>query len=104
MAFSRALTIRDNPTFSVDFARVIFKSTYVTATLNPGIWSIWDPGDNRTDNVFMADWNTTGPGVPADATCLDWVTILDATEAAAFNISTAVGDDFANWVDMEFLL
>lgn len=76
----------------------------MTAPLDLGIWSIWDPGDNRTDNVFMADWNTTGPGVPANAARLDWVTILNATEAAQFNITTAVGDDFATWVDSNFLL
>ncbi|KDQ62559.1 carbohydrate esterase family 8 protein [Jaapia argillacea MUCL 33604] len=87
-----------------DYARVIFKNTYITAPLNPDIWSIWNVGDERTDNVIMADYNSFGPGIPANAQRPNWTTTLDAEEALAYNISAAVGSDWATWVDPAYLI
>ncbi|THH17146.1 hypothetical protein EW146_g3618 [Bondarzewia mesenterica] len=87
-----------------DYARVIFKDTYVTAPLNPSIWSIWNTGDERTDNVLFADFNTTGPGVPSNAERPSFVTVLNSSQAASYTISTAVGNSYATWVDADYLL
>lgn len=84
-----------------DYARVIFKNTFVTAPLNKGIWSIWNTGDERTDNVLFADYNTTGPGVPSGASRPSFVTVFNASQASAYNISTAVGS--SSWVDADYL-
>lgn len=82
---------------------MIYKNTVVTAPLNTGIWSIWNVGDERTNHVFFAEFNTTGPGV-VGAKRPSFSTLLTATEAANFSISSAVGSDFATWVDATYLV
>ncbi|KDR82514.1 hypothetical protein GALMADRAFT_134118 [Galerina marginata CBS 339.88] len=85
-----------------DFAKVIFKNTVVDASLNTTVWSIWNVGDERTDNVFFADFNTTGSGI-SGAKRAPFATQLTATQAAAYSISSAVGSDYASWVDTSYL-
>jgi len=86
-----------------NFSKVIYKNTVVTAPLNSGIWSIWDVGDERTNHVFFAEFNTMGPGV-IGANRPSFSTLLNATEAKNFSISSAVGSDFATWVDLRYLV
>ncbi|KAG6872242.1 hypothetical protein C0995_011664 [Termitomyces sp. Mi166 len=84
------------------FAKVIFKHTTVNAPLNNTLWSIWNPGDERISNVTLADYESSGPGVQ-DANRPGFVTELTDSEAATFNISSAVGSDWATWVDASYL-
>ncbi|KAF8998831.1 carbohydrate esterase family 8 protein [Cyathus striatus] len=84
-----------------DFAKVIFKNTVIQAALNPALWSIWNVGDERTDNVFFADYNTTGiSGISRPS----FATSLTASQAALYSISSAVGSDYATWVDAAYLV
>lgn len=83
-------------------SRVIYKNTVITAPLNKTVWSIWNVGDERTDNVFFADFNSTGPGI-AGAQRAGFGSQLTTEQAAAFNISSAIGSDFATWVDTSYL-
>jgi pectinesterase len=85
------------------YRRVIFKNTVVTAPLNNTIWSIWNSGDDRTSNVFLADYNSTGSGITGAARAT-FATVLDASQAANYNISSAVGSDYASWVDLAYLV
>ncbi|KAG5351236.1 hypothetical protein C0989_007296 [Termitomyces sp. Mn162] len=89
-------------TFTNKFAKVIFKHTNVTAPLNNALWSIWNPGDERISNVTLADYESFGPGVQ-DADRPSFVTELTDSEAATFDISSAVGSDWATWVDASYL-
>ncbi|KAA1468340.1 carbohydrate esterase family 8 protein [Dentipellis sp. KUC8613] len=86
-----------------DYARVIFKSTTVTLPLNPAIWSEWD-GSTDTANVFFAEFNTTGSGIPAGAKRPSFATLLTAQQAAAYDVAAAVGSDWAGWVDADYML
>jgi pectinesterase len=86
-----------------DYAKVIFKNTFITAPLNQTIWSIWDPGDDRTDFVFLAEYNSTGPGI-ADPMRPAFSTLLTEEQADAYTVASAVGDDFASWVDLNYLV
>ncbi|KJA17995.1 carbohydrate esterase family 8 protein [Hypholoma sublateritium FD-334 SS-4] len=83
--------------------RVIFKNTVITAPLNQTIWSIWDPGDERIDDVFFAEYNSTGSGLTAPQRP-SFSTLLTETQADVFNISSAVGSDYATWVDLDYLV
>ncbi|KIJ49227.1 carbohydrate esterase family 8 protein [Sphaerobolus stellatus SS14] len=85
-----------------DFARVVFKHTEIGAQLNPALWSIWDPGDNRTDNVLFATSQNRGPGSEG-VTLPSFATALNASEAAEYTIATAVGSDWESWVDTNFV-
>lgn len=88
---------------SSDKFRVIFKNTDIEAPLNKTFWSIWDPGDDRTSNVTLADWHSTGPGTRG-AVRPSFVNILTSEEAANYSIASAVGSDYADWVDMEYFV
>ena len=82
--------------------RVIFKNTVVNVPLNPEVWSVWNPGTPNTDHVLFADYNSTGPGI--GTTRASFATVLNETQAAAYNISSAVGSDYASWVDMDYFV
>lgn len=71
--------------------------------MNTALWSIWDPGDDRTDDVFLADFNTTGTGA-SGASRPSFATLLTAAQAASYSISSAVGSDFATWVDAAYIV
>lgn len=87
----------------VFFCRVIFKNTVVNVQLNSAIWSIWNTGDERTDHILFAEYNTTGSGV-SGASRASFATLLSASQAASYSISSAVGSDYASWVDAEYLV
>ena len=82
--------------------RVIFKNTVVMAPVSQVIWATWNPGD-EVSNVFFADYNTTGPGVKG-ARRPTFAKVLSTSQAAAYNISSTVGSDYASWVDMTYLV
>ena len=83
--------------------RVIFKNTVITAPLNKGVWSTWGPQDKHLGNVFFVDYNSSGIGVRG-AVRPSFATVLNAREAASYNISSAVGSDYASWVDPAYLV
>ncbi|KAJ7490673.1 pectin lyase fold/virulence factor [Mycena latifolia] len=85
-----------------DFARVVFKNTYLTAPLNKTIWSIWNPGDERIDDILFAEYDSFGPGV-VHANRPNFSTILTRPEAAQYTLSSAL-PNYRDWVDTEYLL
>ncbi|KZT27379.1 carbohydrate esterase family 8 protein [Neolentinus lepideus HHB14362 ss-1] len=87
-----------------DYARVIFKNTYITAPMNNTMWSIWNPGDERIDHVLFAEYNSTGPGIPSDVQRPSFATMLTASQAAQYNITSVVGSGWQQWIDMVYLL
>ncbi|KAF9046177.1 pectin lyase fold/virulence factor [Panaeolus papilionaceus] len=85
------------------FAKVIFKNTVITAPMNKALWSVWNMGDTRTSNVFFAEYNTSGSGA-SGASRPSFARVLSASEANAYSISSAVGSDYASWVDSAYLV
>jgi len=83
--------------------RVISKNTVVTATFNPALWSEWSTATPNTDHVFFADYNTSGGGV-SGASRPSFATVLSASQAAAYTIASAVGSDYASWVDASYIV
>ena len=75
----------------------------MTAPLNHSIWSTWNPGNPQTSNVFFAEYNSYGSGV-VGAIRPSYATVLSASQAASYNIATAVGSDYASWVDAAYLV
>lgn len=86
-----------------NFAKVIFKNTVVTAPFNKALWSVWNTGDPRTDNILFADYNSTGSGV-SGASRPSFATLLSSSQATAYSISSAVGSDYTTWVDMSYFV
>ncbi|KAJ6608673.1 pectin lyase fold/virulence factor [Mycena sp. CBHHK59/15] len=85
------------------YARVVFKNTYVTAPMDPTIWSIWSPGDERVNFTLFAEYNSFGPGV-AHAHRANFSTALTRSQASQYNISSTVGANYRDWVDLDYLL
>jgi len=83
--------------------RVIFKNTVVTAPFNTALWSEWSTSTPNTDHVFFADYNTSGGGVNG-ASRPSFATVLSASQAAAYTISSAVGSDYTSWVDTSYVV
>ncbi|KAJ7218371.1 pectinesterase [Mycena pura] len=83
--------------------RVIFKNTVINVPMNKALWSVWQPTDPNTDDVFYGDFNTTGTG-STGAVRPSFATALTASQAATFSISSAVGSDFATWVDAAYVV
>ncbi|KAJ6614562.1 pectinesterase [Mycena sp. CBHHK59/15] len=86
-----------------DYAKVIFKNTVITAPMNKALWSIWNTGDERTDHVLFAEFDTAGSGA-SGASRPNFATVLSASAAASYSISSAVGSDYASWVDSVYLV
>ncbi|KAF8901552.1 carbohydrate esterase family 8 protein [Mucidula mucida] len=84
------------------YAKVIFKNTQVTAPLNSALWSVWNDDDERTDHILFAEYNTQGSGADG-AHRPDFATVLSASEADEYSIASAVGSDYAEWVDVDYL-
>jgi pectinesterase len=79
--------------------RVIFKNTALeNYELNPELWSVWHDDEPNTDGVFYADYNTDGTYSRPD-----FATELDESAASSYNIGSALGSDYADWVDAEYL-
>jgi hypothetical protein len=85
------------------FFSVVFKNTEIDAKINHTLWSIWDPGDERTEYIFFADFNTFGRGT-RNISRPSFATELTTYEAKAYNISSAVGSDYASWVDLDYFV
>jgi pectinesterase len=51
----------------------------------------------------MADYNTTGSGV-IGASRASFATALSESQAASYSISSAVGSDYATWVDSSYFV
>ncbi|KAF8994487.1 pectinesterase [Cyathus striatus] len=84
-----------------NYAKVIFKNTIIAASLNTALWGTWNTGDERTDHVTFADYNTTGLSGIKRAS---FSTVLTASQANAYTIASAVGTDYANWVDAAYVV
>ncbi|KAJ7160246.1 pectin lyase fold/virulence factor [Mycena filopes] len=88
-----------------DFARVVFKNTDIAAPLNNTIWSIWNPGDERTDFVLFAEYRSTFPrgALAAPPKRPPFSTLLTPSEAAGYTLAGTI-PDYRGWVDREYLL
>jgi len=83
------------------FDRVIFKNTVVNVAPKSGLWSLWDGDASSVDHVLFADYNTTGVNNISRAS---FATQLSSSQASQYSISSAVGSDWASWVDMAYFV
>ncbi|KAF9032416.1 pectinesterase [Panaeolus papilionaceus] len=81
---------------------VIFKNTVITAPMNKALWAPWREGDD-TSNVYYAEYNTSGSGA-SGASRPGFARILSASDANNYNIGSAVGSDYASWVDSAYIV
>ncbi|KAF5372592.1 hypothetical protein D9758_005124 [Tetrapyrgos nigripes] len=85
------------------YAKVIFKNTVLNVAPNQALWSLWNGDSASVSHTLFADYNTTGPGANG-LTRAGFATVLNATQADTYSISSAVGSDYASWVDTSYLV
>ncbi|KAF7319171.1 Pectinesterase [Mycena chlorophos] len=83
--------------------RVIFKNTVIESQINTALWSIWSSATPNTDFVFYADYNTTGPGAQGIVRP-SFAKLLTAAQAEEYSIASAVGSNYASWVDAAYIV
>ncbi|KAL5534207.1 hypothetical protein ACEPAG_669 [Sanghuangporus baumii] len=85
-----------------DYARVVFLNSNIELQLNSAIWSEWSSSTPNTDHILFAEYNSQGSGV-ADANRPSFATVLSESQASQYTISTTLGNDYADWVDTDYL-
>ncbi|KAK1233368.1 hypothetical protein PQX77_003477 [Marasmius sp. AFHP31] len=85
------------------YARVIFKNTIVNVAPKAGLFGLWNGNASSVSNTLFADYNTYGPAA-GGITRESFVTLLSASEANSYSISSAVGSDYASWVDTTYVV
>ncbi|KAI2472848.1 carbohydrate esterase family 8 protein [Annulohypoxylon bovei var. microspora] len=45
-----------------EYAKVVFKDSYLDSVVKPAGWEQWSTSDPRLDNILFAEFNNTGPG------------------------------------------
>jgi pectinesterase len=88
---------------SIDYARVVFKNTVVTAPINAALWEIWGASTPNTDHVTYDDYNTTGAGLPSSVSRPSFSTLLTASQAASFTLAASIDSNYQAWVDTAYL-
>ncbi|KAK7040266.1 hypothetical protein VNI00_009732 [Paramarasmius palmivorus] len=84
------------------YAKVIFKSTELQVAPQPALWSLWNGDSSSVSNAFLADYQTSGTGA-SSLSRASFAKQLSDSEASSYSISSAVGSDYANWVDTSYL-
>ncbi|SJL09423.1 related to pectinesterase precursor [Armillaria ostoyae] len=79
-----------------DYARVVFQNSVLGSNVPSEGWSIWNVGDERTDEVTFAEYGNTGDGVDTSGRA-NFSEVLDS----AVDISTVLGS--TSWIDASFL-
>ncbi|ESK82464.1 carbohydrate esterase family 8 protein [Moniliophthora roreri MCA 2997] len=84
------------------YAKVIFKSTTLQVAPNPALWSLWNGDSDSVSNAFLADYKTSGTGADSLSRA-SFAKQLSDDQARSYSISSAVGADYADWVDTSYL-
>ncbi|KAL0577664.1 hypothetical protein V5O48_004312 [Marasmius crinis-equi] len=85
------------------YAKVIFKNTVLNVAPNKALWSLWNGDSKSVSNAFLADYETSGSGASSLARA-SFAKVLSDSEVKNYDISSAVGSDYANWVDTSYLV
>ncbi|KAL0567935.1 hypothetical protein V5O48_006587 [Marasmius crinis-equi] len=85
------------------YAKVIFKNTVLNVAPNKALWTLWNGDANSVSNAFLADYNTGGSGA-SGLSRASFAKVLSASDANSYSISSAVGSDYASWVDTSYLV
>ena len=80
-----------------EYARVAFQRSSLSDIINSAGWEEWSSSEPNTDDVTFEEYDNTGDG--ASGTRASFATTL----SAAIDIATILGDDYADWVDADYI-
>ncbi|ROV98015.1 hypothetical protein VMCG_07003 [Cytospora schulzeri] len=80
-----------------DYARVAVQRSSLSDIINSAGWEEWSSSEPNTDYVTFEEYGNSGDG--ADGDRADFAT----TMSSAIDIATILGDDYADWVDSDYV-
>ncbi|KAL2165582.1 hypothetical protein VTG60DRAFT_4275 [Thermothelomyces hinnuleus] len=80
-----------------NYARVVFQKTSLSGVVNAAGWSVWNTGDERTDEVEFGEYGNTGAGASGSRAA------FAKKLSSPVSIETVLGSDYASWVDTSYL-
>lgn len=80
-----------------DYARVVFQRTAMSDIVNSAGWEEWSSSDPLTDNVTFEEYDNSGDGSEGTRAS------FSSTADSAVTIDTILGDDYADWVDADYI-
>lgn len=80
-----------------NYARVVFQNTVLSDVINYAGWSIWNVGDERTNETYFGEFDNTGPGANGPRAAFE----KSLTEAV--NIAEILGNSWQDWVDTAYV-
>ncbi|KAI0031538.1 pectinesterase [Vararia minispora EC-137] len=86
-----------------NYARVVWKTTTVTAGLNVALWKEWSSSTPNTDHVTFDDYQTTGSGIPSSLKRPSWAMLLSSSQASSFTLSSTLSGT-TSWIDSNYLI
>ncbi|CAC9890619.1 unnamed protein product, partial [Aureobasidium pullulans] len=85
-----------------NYSTVVYKNSYLDKHINAAGWQVWSTGNPQTSNVFLGEYNNTGPGAWVSGTArASFATNMTDDQVAAYSLASWVGDtsfiDQAAW-------
>ncbi|THZ41685.1 pectin lyase-like protein, partial [Aureobasidium pullulans] len=85
-----------------NYSTVVYKNSYLDKHINAAGWQVWSTGNPQTSNVFLGEYNNTGPGAWVSGTArASFATNMTDDQVAAYSLVSWVGDtsfiDQAAW-------
>lgn len=76
-----------------NYARVVVQNSNLGAVVNSAGWSIWNTGDERTDQVFYREYGNTGTGASGTRK-------FSSKLSAPVTLANVIGS--TSWIDMNY--
>ncbi|KEQ97991.1 carbohydrate esterase family 8 protein [Aureobasidium subglaciale EXF-2481] len=85
-----------------NYSTVVYKNSYLDKHINAAGWQVWSTSNPQTSNVFLGEYNNTGPGSWVTGTArVSFATNMTDDQVAAYALASWVGDtsfiDQAAW-------
>ncbi|KAI5271854.1 pectin lyase-like protein [Aureobasidium subglaciale] len=85
-----------------NYSTVVYKNSYIDKHINAAGWQVWSTSSPQTSNVFLGEYNNTGPGSWVTGTArVSFATNMTDDQVAAYALGSWVGDtsfiDQAAW-------
>jgi pectinesterase len=80
-------------------ARVVYQKTYLGDNIKPEGWSLWNPGEPRTEYILFGEYQNYGPGAWNASTRAPFATLHNAAVA----IETVLNTNYPAWVNTLFV-
>lgn len=80
-----------------EYARVVFQRSSLSDIINSAGWEEWSTSEANTEDVTFEEYDNSGDGASGTRAS------FSSTLSSAVDIATILGDDYADWVDSDYV-